>query len=233
MAGETVKTKGIVLSIRPWSRTSHVVTWLTSEQGVVTTVVKGAVRPKSAFLGQYDLFYTCELVYYARSRSGMHAIREVSPLDMREYLRSDWRAASLAGYGADILKDQAGVGEESGRWFLFFGGFLDSLENVGNYLAMLVRLEKSILRLAGLEPDFSCMDESCEWSYFSVEYGKCSDVGRSVRITPGMVDALKFPMKAQSGDLLSAIRFLGVFISFHLDRSPGVRRSIVQMLSSV
>jgi phosphoesterase RecJ-like protein len=63
MAGETLKTLGIVLSIRPWSQTSHVVTWLTLN-GVITTLVKGALRPKSAFIGQYDLFYTCELVYY-------------------------------------------------------------------------------------------------------------------------------------------------------------------------
>ena len=49
MAGETTKTEAICLDIRPWSRTSHIVRWMTPE-GPVTTVVKGAVRPKSAFL---------------------------------------------------------------------------------------------------------------------------------------------------------------------------------------
>ena len=62
------------------------VSWLTPDTGVVSTVVKGAVRPKSAFLGQYDLFYECELVYYVRERGDAHAIREVSPLKMREGL---------------------------------------------------------------------------------------------------------------------------------------------------
>ena len=88
MAGETIKTKGIVLDIHPWSRTSHVTTWLTPDHGPVTTLVKGAVRPKSSFLGQYDLFYTCELVYYARAKSELHAIREVSPLDLPRYKRT-------------------------------------------------------------------------------------------------------------------------------------------------
>ena len=54
MAGETIKTEAICLDIRPWSRTSHVVSWLTP-MGKVSTVVKGAVRAKSQFLGQYDL----------------------------------------------------------------------------------------------------------------------------------------------------------------------------------
>ena len=67
MAGEIIKTQGIVLTVHPWSRTSHVVTWLTPDHGPVTTLVKGAVRPKSAFLGQYDLFYTCDILYYARA----------------------------------------------------------------------------------------------------------------------------------------------------------------------
>ena len=44
MAGEIIKTEGIVLAIRPWSQTSHVVTWLTPDHGPVTTLVKGAVR---------------------------------------------------------------------------------------------------------------------------------------------------------------------------------------------
>ena len=50
MAGEIVKTQGIVLAVYPWSQTSHVVTWLTPDHGPVTTLVKGAVRAKSAFV---------------------------------------------------------------------------------------------------------------------------------------------------------------------------------------
>ena len=46
MAGETTKTEAVCLDIRPWSRTSHIVRWMTPD-GPVTTVVKGAVRPKS------------------------------------------------------------------------------------------------------------------------------------------------------------------------------------------
>ena len=113
MAGEIIKTDGIVLAIHPWSRTSHIVTWLTPDHGCVTTLVKGAVRPKSAFLGQYDLFYTCDLLYYARARGDMHALRETTPRNLRESLRGRWRETALAGYAADRVKDLAPANAEA------------------------------------------------------------------------------------------------------------------------
>ena len=87
MAGETVKSEAICLSVRPWSQTSHVVAWLTP-CGKVGTVVKGAVRPKSFFLGQYDLNYTCEILYYGRARGDLHALRDCVPLSRREIGRA-------------------------------------------------------------------------------------------------------------------------------------------------
>ena len=113
MAGEIIKTQGIVLTVHPWSRTSHIVTWLTPDHGPVTTLVKGAVRPKSAFLGQYDLFYTCDILYYARATADLHALREVTPRTFRENLRGRWRETALAGYAAGLMKDLAPASAEA------------------------------------------------------------------------------------------------------------------------
>ena len=109
MAGETIKTEAICLDIRPWSRTSHVVSWLTPT-GRVATVVKGAVRAKSQFLGQYDLNYTCDIVYYARAKGELHALRECAPLEMREELREDYRKLALAGYMRRLVAELAPMG---------------------------------------------------------------------------------------------------------------------------
>ena len=156
MAGEIIKTDGIVLAIHPWSRTSHIVTWLTPDHGCVTTLVKGAVRPKSAFLGQYDLFYTCDLLYYARARGDMHALRETTPRNLRESLRGRWRETAIAGYAAGLVKDLAPANGESAAWFEFMSSLLDRLETHSLIpLLELVRLEMDVLRLAGWSPDFS------------------------------------------------------------------------------
>ena len=98
-----LKSNAIVLAISAFSQTSHIITWLTRDYGRVTTAAKGACRVKSALLGQYDLFYTNELLFYRRSsHNGIHAIRECAPLNFREELRADWRAASAARYLTDL-----------------------------------------------------------------------------------------------------------------------------------
>ena len=115
MAGETIRTEAVCLDIRPWSRTSHIVTWLTPV-GKVATVVKGAVRPKSAFLGQYDLNYTCDILYYARAKGELHALRDCVPLDLRESLRGNYRALALAGYFRQLVSELAPSGPGCRPW---------------------------------------------------------------------------------------------------------------------
>jgi len=220
-----------VLSISPWSQTSHVVTWLTPGAGTVSTVVKGAVRPKSAFLGQYDLFYECELVYYSRERGDAHAIREVSPLKLREGLRGRWRETALAGYAAELARRLAPSSGDAARWY----GLLDSLYDrlnagVPALDAEMLGFELDALGLAGLAPDLSGFDPRKEWQPFAVDLGCYGEGRRTVRLARGAAMALKAPKAANSANfVLDALRFVGVFYAFHLDFPADVRRSVVQM----
>ena len=258
MAGEIIKTQGIVLAIRPWSQTSHVVTWLTPDHGPVTTLVKGAVRAKSAFLGQYDLFYRCDLLYYARASGDLHPLREVTPCNLREHLRGDWRATALAGYAADLVKDLAPANAEATDWFSFLDSLLTRLESMGGSqlvatapggtrscasapgttrscappLQELVRLEMEILQLAGWAPDFSNMDPRAEWTPFAIDLGRCGEGTRTIRLSPRTVAVLMCP--DASGHTLEtvkdAVRFLGVFLAFHIERPPDIRRALVSLI---
>ena len=248
MAGEIIKTEGIVLAIRPWSRTSHIVTWLTPDHGCVTTLVKGAVRPKSAFLGQYDLFYTCDLLYYARATAELHALRETVPRVLRESLRGRWRETALAGYAAGLVKDLAPANGESSAWFSFFDSLLSRLEGremaqlvattsggtrpCASALQELVRLEMDILQLAGWAPDFSNMDPRAEWTPFAIDLGRCGEGTRTVRLSPRTVAVLARP--DASGHALEtvkdAVRFLGVFLAYHIERPPDIRRALVSLI---
>src|SRR5262249_43112298 len=97
------KTVALVLRITPFSNTSHVVAWLTDAGENISTMIKGARRPKSAFLGQYDLFYTCELLYYRRETGGLHIAREASPLQTRPELRRNWRSFGGASYICQLI----------------------------------------------------------------------------------------------------------------------------------
>lgn len=243
MAGEIIKTTGLVLTIHPWSRTSHIVTWLTPDRGSVSTLVKGAVRPKSAFLGQYDLFYTCELLYYARARGELHAIREITPVTLREPLRTRWREATLAGYATSLVKQFVPSGPDAADWFTFLSRFLDTLAGADIPLdelpARFLHLELNLIRLAGLQPDFSGYDLQRPWNDFSIDRGQFGDGARIVRLSPQTTALLTrlntahfiAPAAPVTADTCNeAIRFLGFFLAYHLSPPADIRRSLVKTL---
>ena len=239
MAGETIKAAAICLDVRPWSRTSHVVVWLTPA-GKVTTVVKGAVRSKSLFLGQYDLNYTCEILYYAGARRGVHALRDCAPVAMRERLRGDHRALTLAGYCRKISGELAPSGRECEAWFAALGTALDRCEALaaggtpGAMIAAMLGFEIEILRLLGLAPDFSGFDQNAEWSAFSLEKGAFSETGRRcVRVPLAAARYLASPDPEEENlkHPLDAARVIGVFYQFHLESASDVRRSVLGVIS--
>lgn len=234
---EIIKTQGIVLAIYPWSRTSHIVHWLTPDHGLVMTSVKGAVRPKSAFLGQYDLFYTCELLYYSRSAGALHALREVAPLNLREALRGRWRETALAGYAAVLLEQVLTSSTEMQSAWDFLNQFLDQLTEDAfspPLLARLVHMEMEVLRLAGLAPNFAAFNRRLAWNAFSIDRGCCGEGARTVRLSLQTLHALERPDARTTSPqaLQEAIRFLGFFLSFHIEMPPDIRRNIVKLLSA-
>ena len=245
MAGETIKTEAICLDIRPWSRTSHVVSWLTP-MGKVVTVVKGAVRAKSQFLGQYDLNYTCDILYYARAKGELHALRECVPLEMREELRGDYRKLALAGYMRRLVSELAPMGEECKTWYGELERRLDSCNGSMNgqdarspgerpLVGDLLRFELEVLRLSGLAPDFSKFDRNAEWTAFSLEAGVFgSGEGRCVRVPRETAEYLADGAKnAKNSQIpLDAARVIGVFYQFHLDCASDVRRTVLEMISN-
>lgn len=218
MAGETVKTEAICLSITPWSKTSHVVSWLTPT-GRIGTVVKGAVRPKSAFLGQYDLNYTCEILYYVRAKGDLHALRECVPQKLREELRGDFRALAFAGYARMVVERLAPQGVECGAWYDLLVGVLDELNaSVGR----LVKFELDVLHLMGLSPELEA-----DGGDFILR-GE-----RSIPVSREVADYLRAgcPARVDAQIPLDAARVIGVFYQFHVDLPPNVRRTTLGLMT--
>ena len=78
--------------------------WLTREHGRIATIAKGARRPKSAFLGRLDLFYSAEFSFNRSSRSDLHLLTEVELKDVRSALRLDFDRLSLATYYVHLIE---------------------------------------------------------------------------------------------------------------------------------
>ncbi len=148
------KTQAVVLRTAPFSETSRMVTWFTADYGKITTSIRGSQRPKSMFLGQYDLFYTCELLFYERERDNVHAIRECSPLNPRLILRDDWKACAIASYLADLfLRISPARAYQPGLFALLELG-LDHAPLAALHPGVLFWYELKLLRAVGLAPRF-------------------------------------------------------------------------------
>lgn len=147
-----VKTHGIVLRHTPTANTSRVVTWLTPDHGRVATMIKGALRPKSLFLGQFDYFYTCELLYYLRGDRDLYIARESAPVKPRPTLRHNWRACAAASYLADITTRVCPPRAPQPFLFQWLNEALDELDRHGTTPGEIFWMELRLLEHLGLSP---------------------------------------------------------------------------------
>lgn len=181
-----LKDEAICLNVRPFSKTSHMVTWMTRRHGCLTTPIKGGQRPKSGFLGCYDVAYTCELVCYAHESNGVHHIRECVPTAFREALRDRWRAAAAADYACDLTMRTARQNLPNEALYGHLRELLDLLEHCPESFVALTLLwfESVLLRATGLMPDFTlcpaCRDPTA--ADFSLEEGRFWCVHRPSRL---------------------------------------------------
>ena len=97
-------SKGIVLRVRPLSDTSLIVHWITSTNGRLTTVAKGAKRPKSPHRGKLDLLFESDFTYRKNKRSNLHILREVYLKNSHTTVSSNIRSLSLLAYGTHFLE---------------------------------------------------------------------------------------------------------------------------------
>ena len=221
MAGEMIKTAAVCLGIHPWSRTSHVTSWLTPS-GRIVTVVKGAVRPKSAFLGQYDLNYTCEILYYARAKGDLHALRECTPLDSRDFLRDDYRLIVLAEHFRHIAAELAPSGPEAAEWLDLLVTALDSLRgaSAAELLPTMLEFEKNALEISGV------------WPEIPVKGGELALQGERRIPVPETTAACLNDIRGTSDRkiLLDAARVISVLYALNLELASDSRRSVLQLI---
>ena len=147
-----LKDEAIALRVYPFGNTSQIAVWLSRTYGKLATLAKGSQRGKSPFLGQFDLFYTCELLFYAREQRQLHVLKECAPLETRAAFRADWRACAAASYAAGALDRAVPFGPAPAGHYLLLEGVLDQLAARTPGPAFLPRFELLLLQELGLLP---------------------------------------------------------------------------------
>ncbi len=149
-----VSCHAIALKIMPFSETSRVVIWFTKEHGRIPTLIKGSQRNKSFFIGQYDLFYTCELLYYERTHHGLHIVKELYPQKTRSLLRKNWRATACVSYLASLANRVLPYYAPHPQLFTLLDEAIDFFASDVSlkYESILCWVELKILKELGLKP---------------------------------------------------------------------------------
>lgn len=99
------RSQGIILRTRPLTETSLIVHWLTTDHGRISTVAKGARRPKSPFRGKLDLFFEAAFSFSRSRVSDLHNLREVELQTPNETLRREMNWVLQASYCATLLEN--------------------------------------------------------------------------------------------------------------------------------
>ena len=241
------RTVATVLRIHPFSNTSQMVVWLAVDGRRLVTSVKGAARPKSAFLGRYDLFQTCELLYYAAGRDGVHVARECDALRRRDNLRVNWRAERAASWFSALADIAASSDAASPALFDLFGETLDTLDALPGAPppALFARFEAKALAFLGLRPNFAPPPDSPPGGAlrFNLAAGRAAapDDPAADPVVPVPAAAvalfetlLASPSVGPGSSLLREtppgarplLRLLGLFLRYHLPDAPAEGRAL-------
>src|ERR1044071_9029692 len=100
----TESAHGIILRTRPLTETSLIIHWLTPQFGRISTVAKGARRPKSPFVGKLDLFYEADFSFARSRKSDLHVLREVNLRETNKFLRDDILKLRRAAYACGLIE---------------------------------------------------------------------------------------------------------------------------------
>ena len=144
--------QGIALRIRPLSDSSLIVHWLTQQHGRLTTVAKGARRPKSRFRGVIDLFFEAEIFFAQSRRSNLHTLREVRLSEAHSNLRQDIRCLQLMAYATCLLEKNTEPEHPLPGIHAIFSTLLKHLETHPTRPALVYAFEIKILNELGLAP---------------------------------------------------------------------------------
>ncbi len=145
----------IPLAVYPYSSTSRIVRWLSRNHGKISTLLKGALRPRSPFLGEYDLFSTSELLFFEKRINSLYTGKECAMLHGREAFRSDWRAMQTASYLSGLIDRTTPDEAPQPELFALYEELLDHAETYGRHNPFLIWAELRVCEHHGHSPNLT------------------------------------------------------------------------------
>lgn len=213
------RAHGLILRTRPFSETSFIVHWLTPEFGRISTIAKGACRPKSPFRGKLDLFYLAEFTFARSRRSELHTLREVDLVESHPKLRRELEFLQQASYCAALVVQTTERETPLPTIFELMRDLLDALPESSPQPQTIFAFELKLLVALGLHPNIA-----------------------DTRLTAGTKEIIKAftesrspvtsRMRLSAAQMTEIRQFLHGFLIFHLGRIPPGRNRALAVQSS-
>jgi len=204
------RTTGVILRTRPLTETSLIVHWLTPEAGRISTVARGARRPKSSFRGKLDLFFVADFTFVRARRSDLHTLKEVSLRETHAALRRELDLLQQASYAVSLVEQTTERDTPVPEIYKLVTEFLGELSHNPWRGETVLWFELKLLTELGLQPDTDS-----------------ARVGPRTRRLMADVYAATWPeafgLTPDPGQLKELIQFLQGFLIQHLDRLPKSR----------
>ena len=212
-------TTGLVLRTRPLTESSLIVHWLTPDLGRISTVAKGARRPKSPFLGKLDLFHQAAFAFTRSRRSDLHTLRELSVQETHTKLRQDMGCLQQAAYAANLIEQATETETPLPEIYQLMQGLLGYLSSHPTQEQTVFSFELRLLDELGLQPD--------------LETGQLKPGTKQAATVLWQSDwpALS-RLRLSEAQIRELDRFLHGFLIFHLGRIPKGRAGAVSGGSS-
>ena len=210
-----VKTLAVPLAVHPYAGTSRVVHWFTRQHGKVSTLLKGAFRPRrNPFAGGYQLFATSELLYRpGRTADRLYPAVECALVRPRDVFRVHWRRMLAASYFTALLLRLLPEEAPDPDLFTLFEELLDFAAECGDDPAFLPWAEMRFCAALGHAPNFQacggCGVTSGHFAFNAAAGGVlCSDCAAHAEsallaLPPDLLDLLR---RWQGSDLPPRIR---------------------------
>ncbi len=134
--------------------TSLIVQWLARERGLISTVARGARRPKSVFIGKLDLHYIAQFTFQQSRRSELHTLREIQVDCTNELLRRDLGWLNQAAYAGALIEFTSERETPMPEQYELLREFLGQIPKSSPNPRMIFCFELQLLEILGLLPDF-------------------------------------------------------------------------------
>ena len=207
--------QGIILRVRPLTETSLIIHWLTTEHGRISTVAKGAQRPKSGFRGKLDLLFEGEFMFRRGRRSDLHILREVKIQQPHPAIREDIPRLQLLAYATHFIERTTEPEAPLLGIHAIITTLLAHLDTHPARPALVYSLEMKLLNELGLAP---ALNES------PLEGGMRNLLGQMEILNWETITTLK-PTKAQA----EAVRkFLQEFLIHQFGKLPKGRNAALE-----